>query len=139
MRVFLDTNVVIDFYARREDFFLPASVIIDLAHKKRIDIVVSSLTFVNAFFILRKTYHKEDLYLKLSKLAAICTITKIDEEIIKLCLQKKGADADFEDAVQCASAKTSDVDVIITRNPKHFRDFDINVQTPSEFLDNFNF
>ena len=137
MRVFLDTNVVIDFYARREDFFLPASVIIDLAHKKRIDIVVSSLTFVNAFFILRKTYHKEDLYLKLSKLAAICTITKIDEEIIKLCLQKEVAD--FEDAVQYESAKTSDIDVIITRNPKHFKDFDVNVQTPSEFLDNFNF
>lgn len=137
MRVFLDTNVVIDFYARREDFFLPASVIIDLAHKKRIDIVVSSLTFVNAFFILRKTYHKEDLYLKLSKLAAICTITKIDEEIIKLCLQKEVAD--FEDAVQYVSAKTSDIDVIITRNPKHFKDFDVNVQTPSEFLDNFNF
>ena len=137
MRVFLDTNVVIDFYARREDFFLPASVIIDLAHKKRIDIVVSSLTFVNAFFILRKTYHKEDLYLKLSKLAAICTITKIDEEIINLCLQKEVAD--FEDAVQYESAKTSDIDVIITRNPKHFKDFDVNVQTPSEFLDNFNF
>ena len=137
MRVFLDTNVVIDFYARREDFFLPASVIIDLAYKKRIDIVVSSLTFVNAFFILRKTYHKEDLYLKLSKLAAICTITKIDDEIIKLCLQKEVAD--FEDAVQCASAKTSDMDVIVTRNPKHFKDFDVNVQTPSEFLDNFNF
>ena len=137
MRVFLDTNVVIDFYARREDFFLPASVIIDLAHKKKIDIVVSSLTFVNAFFILRKTYHKEDLYLKLSKLAAICTITKIDEEIIKLCLQKEVAD--FEDAVQYVSAKTSDIDVIITRNPKHFKDFDVNVQTPSEFLDNFNF
>lgn len=137
MKVFLDTNVVIDFYAKREDFFLPASVIIDLAHKKRIDIVVSSLTFVNAFFILRKTYHKDNLYSKLSKLAGICIITKIDEEIIKSCLQDEVAD--FEDAVQCASAKTADIDVIITRNPNHFKDFDVKIQTPSEFLDNFIF
>lgn len=137
MKVFLDTNVVIDFYARREDFFFPASVIIDLAYKKRIDIFVSSLTFVNAFFILRKTYHKENLYLKLNRLAAICTITKIDEGIIKACLQDEVAD--FEDAVQYASAKTSDVDVVVTRNPKHFKAFDMKIQTPSEFLDDFNF
>ena len=137
MRVFLDTNVVIDFYAKREEFFLPASVIVDLAHKKRIDLVVSSLTFVNAFFILRKVYHKEDLYTKLSKFASICTITRIDEEIVKLCLQEEFAD--FEDAVQCASAKTLDIDARVTRNPKHFKDFDVKVQTPSEFLDNFSF
>lgn len=137
MKVFLDTNVIIDFYARREDFFLPASIIIDMAYKKRIDIVVSSLTFVNAFFILRKTYNKESLYPKLRKLADICVITRIDEEIIKSCLQREVSD--FEDAVQYTSSKTLDVDVIVTRDPKHYKEFDIKVQTPTEFLDNFEF
>lgn len=137
MKVFLDTNVIIDFYARREDFFLPASIIIDMAYKKRIDIVVSSLTFVNAFFILRKTYNKESLYPKLRKLADICAITRIDEEIIKSCLQREVSD--FEDAVQYTSSKTLDVDVIVTRDPKHYKEFDIKVQTPTEFLDNFEF
>lgn len=132
MRAFLDTNVIIDFYAKREDFFLPASVIIDLAYRKRIEIVVSSLTFVNAFFILRKVYNKKNLYLKLSQLADICTITKIDEEIIKSCLQNEVAD--FEDAVQYASSRALNVDVIVTRNPKHFSEFNVLVQTPSEFL-----
>ena len=137
MKVFLDTNVIIDFYARREDFFLPASIIIDMAYKKRIDIVVSSLTFVNAFFILRKTYNKESLYPKLRKLADICAITRIDEEIIKSCLQREVFD--FEDAVQYTSSKTLDVDVIVTRDPKHYKEFDIKVQTPTEFLDDFEF
>ena len=137
MKVFLDTNVIIDFYARREDFFLPASIIIDMAYKKRIDIVVSSLTFVNAFFILRKTYNKESLYPKLRKLADICVITRIDEEIIKSCLQREVSD--FEDAVQYTSSKTLDVDVIVTRDPKHYKEFDIKVQTPTEFLDDFEF
>lgn len=132
MRVFLDTNVIIDFYAKREDFFLPASIIIDLAYKKKIDIIVSAITFVNAFFILRKTYHQEDLYSKLKRLADICIISKIDESIIKKCLDDESLD--FEDAVQYASSKTLDADVLITRNTKHFKDFAVKVQTPMEFL-----
>ena len=36
MKVFLDTNVIIDFYAQREEFYRPASIIIDLAKRKEI-------------------------------------------------------------------------------------------------------
>ena len=34
MKVFLDTNIVIDFYDQRGDFYYPAAVIFDLAHMK---------------------------------------------------------------------------------------------------------
>ena len=46
MKVFLDTNIIIDFYARREEFFRPASIIFDLAYHGNISIYVSSLTFI---------------------------------------------------------------------------------------------
>ena len=62
MKVFLDTNVIIDFYAQREEFYRPASIIIDLAKRKEIEIVVSATTFVNAFYILRKKYDFTSLY-----------------------------------------------------------------------------
>ena len=32
MKVFLDTNVVIDFYDKRGEFFYPAAIIFDLAY-----------------------------------------------------------------------------------------------------------
>ncbi len=32
MKVFLDTNIVIDFYDQRGDFYYPAAVIFDLAY-----------------------------------------------------------------------------------------------------------
>lgn len=49
MKVFLDTNIVIDFYDQRGEFYYPAAVIFDLAHKGKIQLYVSAITFVNAF------------------------------------------------------------------------------------------
>lgn len=51
MKVFLDTNVIIDFYNRREEFFRPAALIMDLALRKEIELAVSSLSFVTAFYL----------------------------------------------------------------------------------------
>lgn len=42
---------------------------------------------------------------------------------------------DFEDSVQYESALLHQVDVIVTRNVKDFRDFAENVQTPADFLE----
>lgn len=42
MKVFLDTNIVIDFYDQRGDFYYPAAVIFDLAHKRKIQLYVSA-------------------------------------------------------------------------------------------------
>lgn len=107
MNVFLDTNVIIDFYARREDFFLPASIIIDLAYHKKISIFVSSLTFVNAYYILGRTYKIDSLLEKLESLAKLCHITSVDESTIKGAFTCEGPD--FEDMVQynvCSSDKS---------------------------------
>lgn len=135
IKVFLDTNVIIDFYARREEFFKPAAVIIDLAVEGYVDIYVSSLTFVNAFYVLRKTYNVDDLYQKLQSLSELCRITGLDEDNIKYCLENRSLD--FEDTVQYMSAMSIKPDVIVTRNIKHFKNVDVEVNTPTSFLDCF--
>lgn len=59
-------------------------------------------------------------------LASLCEITNVDKEIIKKCLSFERKD--FEDSVQYESALLHQVDVIVTRNVKDFRDFAENVQ-----------
>lgn len=68
-------------------------------------------------------------------LASLCEITDVDKEIIMKSLEKERKD--FEDSVQYESSLPYDVDVIITRNQKDFKDFASNVQSPEEFLDSF--
>lgn len=133
MNVFLDTNVVIDFYDQRGEFYYPAAIIFDLAYKGNIKIFVSATTFVNAFFILRKSYTSSELYQSMRNLAALCEITEVDENIINKCLEEERKD--FEDSVQYESSKIHQADIVITRNIKDFKDFASNIKTPNEFLD----
>ena len=53
--------------------------------------------------------------------------------LLKKCLTLERKD--FEDSVQYESALLHQVDVIVTRNVKDFRDFAENVQTPADFLE----
>lgn len=133
MKLFLDTNVVIDFCGQRDVFFMPAAQIIDLAQSKKIELVISSLTFVNVAYILRKVFGKETVLTKIQQLTELCEISAIDENIIKNALFRFSKD--FENSIQYFSAKTKDVDLIITRNKKDFLDYSLPVMTPTEFID----
>ena len=133
MKVFLDTNIIIDFYDTRGEFYYPAAIIFDLAYKGKIQLYVSATSFVNAFFLLRKSYPSSELYHTMRGLASICEITDVNKGVIKKCLEEERKD--FEDSVQYESALLHQVDVIITRNVKDFKGFADNVQTPNEFLE----
>ena len=135
MKVFLDTNVIIDFYDQRAGFYQPAEQIMVLANNGEIDIVVSAVTFVNAFYVLRKSFDIQDLYNLFEKLSAMCLISPIDAKIIKDSLNLRRRD--FEDSVQYYSAQTANIDVIITRNTQDYDDLGVKIQTPIEFLDDF--
>lgn len=135
MKLFLDTNIIIDFYAQREDFYRPAALIIDLAERNEIEIVVSATTFVNAFYILRKKFDKQSLYESMRGLATICHTTPVDKDIITKALSTEWDD--FEDCTQMLSADTISADVIITRNTGDFTDSTIRVCTPIDFLNEY--
>ena len=42
---------------------------------------------------------------------------------------------DFEDALQLEAAKAAHVDVIVTRNKRHFRQQEVRVLNPEEFVE----
>ena len=51
---FVDTDIVLDLLARREPFYDAAAHLFSLAETGNISLSVSSLTFANLFYILRK-------------------------------------------------------------------------------------
>ena len=123
MKVFLDTNIIMDFCARRLPFFENASLIIDMGYRKELVLVVSSLTFINVAYILRKAYPQDLVMQKLANL---------DEEVILTGIRMKAKD--FENSVQYLSALRCGAEVIITRDAEGFKEFPIPSQTPDEFL-----
>lgn len=132
MKVFLDTNVVIDFCAERKPFFNSAAKIIDMASDFEMEIIISALSFINVAYIMRKKYDKGTVLEKLKKLAGSCKISKIDSQVIVSAIETTSLD--FEDCVQCESAKTEQADIIITRDAKGFEGLGIPFISPDNFV-----
>lgn len=133
-KVFLDTNVILDFYLDREEFSDDAEAILALGYNKACSLFVSALTFANFAYIGRKKYPENTIYEVLESLREFAEITPVDSEVVSnaLSLQSK----DFEDAIQFCSAKVAGVNCIVTRwNIKDFVSFDIEVLTPKDFLE----
>lgn len=135
MKVFLDTNVIIDFYDSSRGHYMPTAVVFDLALKGKIQLSVCAQSFITAFYLLRKVYDKETLYASMKSLFKLCKVSAVDAHIIKMALSREGRD--FEDTVQYFSSKTMDADIILTRDNKGFAEFDIRHMTVEQFLNEF--
>ena len=132
MKVFLDTNVVIDFMGERDGFFDDASAISSMISDGSIHASVSSLTIVNCAYILKKAFGSDVMLEKLDQLCQILDITPIAKEHVQNAISLKPYD--YEDAVQYMSALPYHPDLVITRDKKGFNDLDIMVMTPAEFV-----
>ena len=132
MKLFLDTNVMLDLLGEREPFYISAAKIATLADKRKLEITVSALSFATVSYFLTKFESLKKAKEKLRKFKVISKICELDELIIE-----KGLNSDFsdiEDALQYFSALRTECDIIITRNGKDFRKSQIAVMTPDEFL-----
>ena len=131
-KVFIDTNVLIDFMLEREGA-RNAADILQLGEEKKIRTAASFLTMANIAYIIRKGRTRTELYALLTDLSDVIEILPMDERQFKDALMQPASD--FEDVLQYECAKTYGCDVIVTRNSKHFSFAQIPVLSPAEFLD----
>ena len=133
-KVLVDTDVVMDFITKREPFDKEAALLFNLADRKRVNLNISSLCLNNIYYLLRKIIgHKRTIVL-LKNLIEITDILSVDKQVVLKALNSKFSD--FEDAIQHFSAvENGDIDVIITRNLKDYKQSKIAVMTAGSFVD----
>ena len=131
-KVFIDTNVLIDFLGEREPFYDTAARIVSRADRKEIKLMVSSLSYATASYILMRYNPRELVMRKLKQFAPLCTVTNVGAEEVNEAL--RSAFSDFEDALQYYSALKAGASEMITRNKKDFRLSSLPVYTPDEYL-----
>lgn len=132
MKLFFDTNVMLDFLGERDPFYISSAKIATLADKRKLQIIVSALSYVTISYFLTKYYGLEKTKDKLRKFKVISRICELDELIIEKGLNSDFSD--FEDSLQYYSALRTECDIIITRNGKDFKKSQIPVMTPDEFI-----
>lgn len=131
-RVFLDTNVVLDFLMEREGFQQDAETILAQAYNGKFCLFLSSLSFSNIAYIARQLYKGDQLYDLLNQVRGLVSVSEVDSWVVDLALKLRAKD--FEDALQYYSALKANADIIVTRNLKDFSFSDIKVASPKDFL-----
>ena len=132
-RLLVDTNIVIDLLSKRDKFYDEAADLFSRADKKELELTISSLTFANTNYILSKLKSAKEAKEILRKFKVLVELLSLDDKITELALSDDNF-PDFEDGLQYYSAIENQIEIIITRNKKDFKNSKIPVLTAKEFL-----
>lgn len=131
--IFIDTNIMLDYLANRMPFAKDAMRILDYSKKKKIHIYLSSLSYHQINYILRKQYSKQQTKSILNNIFKWTNCLSINSDIVKQSLDAEMND--FEDALQYYTAiKSGNIHCIVTRNKRDFTSSIIPVLSPKEYL-----
>ena len=134
MRIFYDTNVILDLLANRPGFVDDSEKAINCSGLADNKGLVSALTICDLVYILRKTMTRQEVGQQIDALKEILEIVDVTGVSV---VDAFGVDLpDYEDAVQYLAARAARADVIVTRDKPGFAGAQIRVCTPKEFLFN---
>ncbi len=131
-KIFVDTNIILDWLGRREPYFKYAKALFKKAEDGDIEVLISTMSYISTEYILRKQIGEEKAKQALAGIRTITSACNSGAKEIDLALISSMKD--FEDAFQYYSAVNNEAKVIITRNPKDFSDSKLPVMSAEEYL-----
>ena len=135
MRVCFDTNIILDIFARADQF--PESVFAyDIASIKRFECFISASTVSDVAYLLHRLGKTKAQTKKTMKtLFEMFSIFDTNEND---CYRALESDiSDYEGALLLASAQRHSVDLIVTRDKRDFKNSEVPTLDPSKFVEQF--
>ena len=132
MVLLIDANIILDVLLNRPDFVKDSAMIWKLCETEQMKGYVSTLTFANLVYIMRKQLDPEKIEDVFHKLNLIFEFA--DFSVSDLTHAAELNWKDFEDAVQGVTAERIHADYIITRNVRDFSKSRVMAFTPPELL-----
>lgn len=131
-KIFIDTDIILDFMIAREPFAVDAARIFSLSEQNKINLCTTGLVFSNAYYILRKLAPHKKVIEKLTQLTKVIEIIGLSKSAVLQALSSEFSD--FEDALQHYAALSEKATIIITRNIKDYKSSELAVLTPDQYL-----
>ena len=143
LRVFFDTNVMLDLIQERPGYE-DAARVLQLQEDGRIEVCLSTLSMANIAYVLRKTVPNSLIVPTLKQISSLVTIVPMDDTQLQEALLLDGPDV--EDLFQAVCAKYAGCDILLTHNIRDYRigkglheSYQLPViQTPESFLQKDN-
>ena len=132
MVLLIDANIVLDVLLNRSAFVNDSARIWKLCEIGQVTGYISTLTYADIMYIMRKQITPKQIEEVFRKLRLIFKFADFSPSVLEKAVSMQWKD--FEDAVQSATAEAIHADCIITRNKKDFMKSHVKALTPTEFL-----
>ena len=132
MKVFIDSDVILDFLLNREPFIDEITEIMERSLENKLSLCTSAITVMNLNYIIGRIENKRNAKLKTKKILKLITVESVGQAAIDKSINSKFRD--FEDGVQNFCAEEANHKIIITRNTKDYKESNLAILTPREFL-----
>ena len=134
MRIYIDTNVIIDLLAKRETYYQDAyDLFVQIAERKDLIAYTSVKSVMDIYYILNRFIH-DRLQVGRNVVDLIKLLYVADSTDIDLLKSLSGTSNDLEDNLIIETSFRLDLDYIITRNLKDFHNSKVPAISPSDCL-----
>ena len=131
-RVFLDADVVLDFYVRRQPHHNLVLRLFTQLKRSKTKCFTSALVVANVYYILAKIEGRQYAMDRIRRLRKLIGIAPINESTVDAALSSPYKD--FEDSIQFYCAVQNGISTLITRNTRDYPKEQLRVTDPIQYL-----
>jgi predicted nucleic acid-binding protein len=132
MRVFLDTNILLDVLLNRAPFVADSEALILRCEALGAELFVAWHGLATAYYLLKRGRTETEALAEVDKILAWAQVAACSDAGARRARQL--GFSDFEDALQAVSAEACAADWIVTRNTTDFSRSGVPSVTPQSFL-----
>ena len=130
MNVLFDTNIILDVLQNRQPHAQAATQLVARVERKQIKGYVCATTITTIFYLASKAIGADTAKKQIKLMLELFDVAQVDKSVLLAAIQ---ADfGDFEDAVLYKAAQYANIDCIVTRNIKDFKQSKLPVYLPAE-------
>lgn len=130
MKVYVDTDVILDLLLKRQTFHKDAELLFDNIAKNKLTAFTTPVSIANIYYIINSFNKVKNARNIIKKLRLLLKIIPMDEFCVDNALSSEIKD--FEDSLQYYACVKNSLDHIVTRNKKDYKKAKIPVSTPKE-------
>ena len=139
MRLFLDTNIIVDLLDIRRSNSAFSLKVLEVAVFNNFEIAISEDILTTVYYVTKKEIARKKLLSFFEMIDDEFNVLNFKKGVVKKAIKlcQKNGKLDFEDVLQAVCAEKNNCDMIIT-NDKKFPQLKIPVMTIKDFLKEYN-
>ena len=131
-KLFIGSDVLLDLLLDREPFSEDTAILIEKSIESQVKLYTSILSIANMHYIIERLETKKKADSKIKKILKIISIENAGQTVIDKANKSKFKD--FEDSIQNFCAVEASHEILITRNTKDYKESQLSIFTPKEYL-----